>query len=93
MRRDQAQRDDEHVPQRLEVVGVEAGVDDEEEDGRDLSWAGEGVFDSGVFWEEFRREVVGCEVFVVRREGVSLEAEGTDPEFGSDVELTGGEKW
>ena len=89
VRRDQAQRDDENVSEGFEVVSVEAGVHDEEEDGRDLSWSGKGVFDGGVFWKELRREVVGGEVLVVRREGVSLKAEGTDPEFGSDVELAG----
>jgi len=52
-----------------------------------LSWSGEGVLDGRVSWEQFGRKIVGREFLVVRREGVSLETEGTDPEFGSDVDL------
>lgn len=91
MRREHAERDDEHVPERLEIVRVEAGVHDEEEDGRDLCRTREGVLDGRVLGEELGREVVGRQVLVVRREGVALEAEGADPELGADVELTVGD--
>lgn len=88
VRREHGERDDEDVPKRLEVVRVEAGVNDEEEDGRDLGRAGEGVFDGRVLGQELGREVVGREVFVVRGEGVALETQGADPELCADVELT-----
>jgi hypothetical protein len=68
VRGEHAQADDEDVSQGLEVVGIETGVDDVEEDWRDGRRPGEGVFDRGVFGEELWGKVVGSEVFVVGRE-------------------------
>lgn len=90
MRWEKAQADDDGVLERLEVIIVEASVDDVEEDGRDLRRAGERVLDGGVLGEEFGGEVVGGDVLVVRREGVALQAEGADPQLASDVDLAVG---
>jgi hypothetical protein len=90
--REEAEGDDDGLFESLEVVLIETGVDDEDEDGRDLSGAGEGVLDGGVFREEFGGEVVGGDVLVVRREGVALQAEGADPQLAANVDLTVGVK-
>lgn len=70
MRRQHAQADDKDIPERLEVVRIEAGVDDVEEDGRHGSRTGEGVFDSRVFGKELRWKVISGEVLVVGREAI-----------------------
>lgn len=88
----QAQANDDSIAKGFEVLFIHAGVDDEKEDGWDLRGSAQGVFDGGVFWEEFGGKVRIGDVFVVRREGVSREAEGAYPEFSPDVDLTGGEE-
>jgi len=88
--RQQAQADDDSVLERLEVIIVEASVDDVEEDGRDLRRTSERVLDGGVLGEELGGEIVGGDVLVVRREGVALQAEGADPQLASDVDLAVG---
>lgn len=87
VRGDHAEGDDEHVAEGLEVVCVEAGVDDKQEDGRHLRRPGERVLDRRVLWQQFGREVVGGQVLVVRRERVALQTERADPQLRSDVEL------
>jgi hypothetical protein len=88
VRGQQTQADDDRLPECLEVILVQTGVDDVEEDGRDLGGASEGVLDCGVLGEELGGEVVARDVLVVRREGVALEAEGADPELPPHVNLT-----
>ena len=92
MGREKTEADDDALPERLEVVLVEASVDDIEEDGGDLGGAGEGVLDRRVLGEEFGGKVVVGDVLVVGREGVALEAEGADPELAAHVDLAVGIK-
>lgn len=85
--REEAERDDDALLEGLEVVVLEARVDDKEEDGRDLGGARQGVLDRGVLWQELGGQVRGRDVLVVRGEGVALEAEGADPQLAADVDL------
>lgn len=61
------------------VLLVQAGVNDIEEDGRDLSGPRERVLDGRVLWQELCGEVGVADVLVVGREGVPGEAERADP--------------
>ena len=90
MRREEGEGDDDALAQSLEVVLLEASVDDVEEDGGNLGRASEGVFDGGVFREKLGGEVVGGDVLVVGREGVAAETEGADPQFPAHVDLAVG---
>lgn len=87
MGREETEGDDDALAEGLEVVLVEASVDDVEEDGRDLGWPGEGVLDGGILREELGGQVVGRNVLVVRRERVALEAERADPQLAAHVDL------
>lgn len=87
MGREETEGDDDALAEGLEVVLVEASVDDVEEDGRDLGWPGEGVLDGGILGEELGGQVVGRNVLVVRRERVALEAERADPQLAAHVDL------
>lgn len=87
MLRQQTQRDNDGILERLQVILVQAGVDDVEEDGRDLHRPRERVLDCGVFRQQLGREVVARDVLVVRRERVALEAEWADPELAAHVDL------
>ena len=52
-----------------------------------MGWAGEGVFDGGVFGQQLGGQVRVGDVPVVRRERVAAQTEGTDPELAADVDL------
>jgi hypothetical protein len=87
VRRKEAEADDKTLAQSFEVVVVETGVNDVEEDGRNLGRATEGVFYRRVFREKLGGKVGHRDVFVVRREGIALEAKGTDPQLSAHVDL------
>lgn len=88
--RQQTQADHQSFPQCFQFILIDTGVHDEEEDRRDLSRTGESVFDGGVFGQEFSGEIGSRNVFVVRRKGIALKAEGADPELSSDIDLARG---
>ena len=90
MRREQAQADDQTFFERFEIIFVQAGVYDEDKDGRDLCWSAKRVFDGCKLWQKFGWQV-GCRnVFVVRWESIALQTEGTNPKLASHVNLTVG---
>lgn len=87
VRRQKTQTDDQRLSKSLEILQIQTGVDDIEEDGRNLRWAGERILDSGVFREKLSREVGAGDVLVMGRESIALKTEGADPEFSADVDL------
>ena len=87
MRRHQAQADNQAVLERFQVLLIQASVDNKEKDGRHLSRTSEGVFDRSEFGQQLGGQVGGRNVLVVRRESVTLQAEGADPELASHVDL------
>lgn len=72
MGRQQAQADDQRVLQGLEVILVNASVDNVQEDGRNLCTPSQGVLDGCVFGEQFSWEVGVGDVSVVGRELVAV---------------------
>lgn len=87
--RQQAQADYQCLLQRLELILIDTGVNNIEENGRDLGRARKSVLDSGELGQKLGRKIVGGKVLVVmRRERVTLETERTDPHLASDVDLT-----
>jgi len=86
--RKETERNDQSLLQSLQLVLVDTGVYNIEEDGRDSSWTRESVLDGRVLGEELGREVGSGNVLVVGWERVSLQTEGADPEFTSDIDLT-----
>lgn len=87
MRRQQAQTNDNTLPESLQVVLVQARIDYEKEDGGDLRRTGKGILDRRVLGEELGGEVLVRDVLVVRGERVALETEGADPELAAHVDL------
>jgi hypothetical protein len=69
VRRKHAQADDKNIAESLEVVRVEARIDDKEEDRGDLGRPRKGVLDRRVLGKKLRRKVVGRKVLIVRRAG------------------------
>jgi hypothetical protein len=90
MGRQQAQADDDAVLQRLEVVLVHAGVDDKDEDGRDLSRSGQRVLDRRILGQQLGGQVGSGDVLVVGGKAVALEAEGADPQLATHINLAVG---
>lgn len=90
MRRQQAQANNNRVLERLEIIVIETSVDNKEEDGRHLGGLVHGVLDGGVLGQQLSGQVGGTDVFVVGREVVAVETEGTDPELLLDVDLAVG---
>lgn len=84
--RQQAQADDDGFLERIEIFLVQTGIDHKEENRRDLSRSREGVLDRRVLWKKLGREVGRRNVLVMRREGVSLQTKGTDPDLASSVD-------
>lgn len=72
MGRQQAQADDQRVLQGLEVILINAGVNNVQENGRNLCTSGQSVLDGCVFGEQFCREVGVGDVAVVWRELVAV---------------------
>jgi hypothetical protein len=72
MGRQQAQADDQRVLQGLEVILINAGVDNVQKDGRNLCTPGQSVLDGCVFSEQFCREVGVGDVAVMGRELVAV---------------------
>jgi hypothetical protein len=71
----------------LELVLVDARVDDKEEDGRRGLGAGEGVLDGREVLDQLHREVCLGHPLVVRRELVAAHAERADPHLADKVNL------
>ena len=88
--RDEADGDDDGIAERLELLLIETGIDDEKEHGRDLRRPGEGVLDGSILWEQLRREVGVRDVLVMRGKRVALQTKWTDPQLAADVDLAGG---
>ena len=86
--REQTQGDNKRVLQCLEIILVNASVDDIQEDWRDLSASSQSVLDGCVFGEQLCREVGVGDVAVVGRELVAVQAEWTNPELSTRVDLT-----
>jgi hypothetical protein len=84
----QTETDYEGFSQTLEVVFVEAGVYDVEEDGRGRRGTGEGILDCGILGKELSGEVGVGDVSVMRWEGVARHAEGADPQLRPHIDLT-----
>lgn len=53
MRREQAQANDQTFFERFEVIFVQAGIYDKDEDGWDLCWSAKRVFDGCKLWQKF----------------------------------------
>lgn len=83
----QTETDDEGVAESLEFILVHACVDDKEEGGWYCGAAREGVFDSGELGQQFGGKVGVGYVFVVGRECIALQAEGTDPKLSANINL------
>lgn len=88
VRGQQAETDDKRVAKSLEFILVHAGIDDKQEDGGHRCAAREGVFDGSELGQQFGWEVGVGDIFVVGRERVALQAEGTDPKLSTDINLT-----
>lgn len=88
MRREQTQGDNKRVLQCLEIILVNAGVDNIQEDWRDLSASGQSILDGCVFGEQLCREVGVGYVAVVGRELVAVQAERANPELSTRIDLT-----
>jgi hypothetical protein len=88
MGRKQTQGNNKRVLQRLEIILVNAGVDDIQEDRRNLGASSQGVLNSGVFSEQLCREVGVGDVAVVGRELVAVQAKRANPELSTRVDLT-----
>lgn len=86
----QAQAYDQSLSQSLQFIFIDTGVDHVEEDGWDLGRSRKGIFDSGVLGQQLGGQVGSRDILVVRREGVSLKTEWTDPKLSTDVNLTTG---
>jgi hypothetical protein len=54
---DETETDDESIAESFEILIVETRVHDEEEYWWYLGWTGEGVLDSGVFWQKLGWEI------------------------------------
>lgn len=87
VRREQTEADDQGISESLEVILVQAGIDDEQEYGGDLCGTCERILDGGVFGEELCGEVCAGNVLVVGRESIAGETKGAYPEFAADVDL------
>lgn len=88
--REEAERGHKGLAESVELVLVNASVDDVEEDGRHRGGARESVLDGRVLWQQLGREVGLRDLLVVGREGVALQTEGTDPHLATDINLTAG---
>ena len=86
----QTQANDQSLSQSLQFIFIDTGVNHVKEDGRDLSRSRKGIFDSGVLGQQFGGQIGSRDILVVRREGVSLKTEWTDPKLSTDVNLTTG---
>ena len=73
----------------LQILLLQASVDDKQKDGGNRSSARQGVFDSREFREQLRREVGVRNVLVMWGESVALQTEWTDPELSAYINLTG----
>ena len=76
---DKAQANNQCVAKSLQILLLQASVDDKQKDGGNRSSAREGVFDSREFREQLRREVGVRDVLVMWGERVSLQTEGANP--------------
>ncbi len=83
----QAQTDNQSLFQSFQFILIDASVDDEQEDGGNLGSSRESIFDRRVFRLKLSGEVGCADILVMGWEGVSLETEGTDPKFTSNVDL------
>lgn len=83
----QTETDYERVAESLEFILVHACVDDKEERGWYCGAAREGVFDGGELGQQFGGEIRVGDVFIVRGEGIALQAEGTDPKLSANINL------
>ena len=77
---------------KLPILHHEASVDNKEKNRRHGHRPGEGVLDRGVFRKQLRRQIRARDVLVMRWEGIPLQAEGADPKFSTDVDLTENER-
>jgi hypothetical protein len=89
--REQAQAHDDRVLERLQAVLLLASVDDEQEDRRRGGWARKAVLDGCAAGVQLWGDLLCRDVLVVRRQGVSLQTEGTYPHPGAHVDLAGTE--
>lgn len=90
--RKQAQADNKGFFKSLEVVVIEARIDDVEEDRGRRRDSVEVVLDGGVFGQQLSRQIRVRDILVVRRECIALQTERTDPELASDIDLALDEK-
>lgn len=84
----ETETDHEGFTETLEVVFIEAGVYNVEEDGWSRRGAREGVLNGGILGEELCGEIGVGDVSVVRREGIARHAKGADPQLGPHIDLT-----
>jgi hypothetical protein len=84
--REQLERRDKRLAQSLELILVDARVDNVEEDGGHSHRPGEGVLDGGVLWQQLGWEVGLRDVLVVGRERVALVAERAVPHLSANVD-------
>jgi hypothetical protein len=85
--REEAERGHKGLAESVELVLVNASVDDVEEDGRHRGRARESVLDGRVLWQQLGRQVGLRDLLVVRRERVTLKTERADPHFAADINL------
>ena len=84
---DKAQANNQCVAKSLQILLLQASVDDKQKDGGHRCRAGKRVFDGGVFGQELSRQIGIGDILVVRRECITLQAERADPEFTTDINL------
>lgn len=87
MGREQTQTDDQRVLQSLEIILIDASIDNVQKDGRDLRTPGQGILDRGVLGQQLCGQVSVGDIAVVGRELVAVQAEGTDPQLATGIDL------
>lgn len=85
--REKTQADHKSISECLQILFVHACVDNEKEDGRDLSLASERILDSSVFGQKFCGEIGVRYILVMRRKRVSGKTKRADPEFSANIYL------
>jgi hypothetical protein len=85
--RQQTKTDDQGILESLEIFLVQTGIDNVKEDGWNLSLSIQIIFDGGILWKQFSRQVGVGNVLVMRRESITLQTEWANPHFGAHIYL------
>lgn len=72
----------------LKIIFQQAGIHNEEKDRRNRRRSRQCILNGRVLREELCRQICVGDVFVMRRESIPLQTEGTDPELSTNINLT-----